>query len=276
MRQTLLMLALQFAQSGAVRNLQGLLGQLLLPLRILLSGLLARLLQLLLNLSDLRDQPTQLVTQGAALAFQLRQFVAALFQRLARGGDVERLVLTDRRMLVRTTQRAGFAGLQLGAVGFQILNALLLFKQLFLVGLLLLERLVTLAQAGDFIVLAGVLLLQLSQTRGQLGDLCSRLLTALRQLFQTIQYAPLHLQLLPTLAQSGLDLTTASQNAAAAMQANLQSGEATRLVGGLGDIFNTASDFYKKSEEERVRRQTEQNYGQTLYSPYYSYGSGRG
>ena len=35
MRQTLLMLALQFAQSGAVRNLQGLLGQLLLPLRIL-------------------------------------------------------------------------------------------------------------------------------------------------------------------------------------------------------------------------------------------------
>ena len=79
-----------------------------------------------------------------------------------------------------------------------------------------------------------------------------------------------------SLAQSGLDLTTASQNAAAAMQANLQSGEATRLAGGLGDIFGTASDFYKKSEEERVRRQTEQNYGQTLYSPYYSYGSGRG
>ena len=78
------------------------------------------------------------------------------------------------------------------------------------------------------------------------------------------------------LAQSGLDLTTAQQNAAAAMQANLQSGEATRLAGGLGDIFGTASDFYKKSEEERIRRQAEQNYGQSLYSPYYSYGSGRG
>ena len=77
------------------------------------------------------------------------------------------------------------------------------------------------------------------------------------------------------LVQSGLDLTTAQQNAASGMRANLQAGEATRLVGGLGDIFNTASDFYKKSEEERVRRQTEQNYGQTLYSPYYSYGSGR-
>ncbi len=77
------------------------------------------------------------------------------------------------------------------------------------------------------------------------------------------------------LAQSGLDVTTAQQNAAAAMQANLQSGEATRLAGGLGDIFGTASDFYKKSEEERIRRQAEQTYGQSMYSPYYSYG-GRG
>ena len=78
------------------------------------------------------------------------------------------------------------------------------------------------------------------------------------------------------LTQSGLDMTTAQQNATAAMQANLQSGEATRLAGGIGDIFGTASDFYKKSEEERIRRQAEQNYGQSLYSPYYSYGSGRG
>ena len=78
------------------------------------------------------------------------------------------------------------------------------------------------------------------------------------------------------LAQSGLDLTTAQQNAASGMRANLQAGEATRLAGGLGEIFGTAGDFYKKSEEERVRRQAEQNYGQSLYSPYYSYGGGRG
>ena len=77
------------------------------------------------------------------------------------------------------------------------------------------------------------------------------------------------------LTQSGLDMTTAQQNATAAMQANLQSAEATRLAGGIGDMFGTASDFYKKSEEERIRRQAEQNYGQSLYSPYYSYGSGR-
>ena len=78
------------------------------------------------------------------------------------------------------------------------------------------------------------------------------------------------------LVQSGLDLTTAQQNAASGMRANLQAGEATRLAGGLGEIFGTAGDFYKKSEEERIRRQAEQNYGQSLYSPYYSYGSGRG
>lgn len=78
------------------------------------------------------------------------------------------------------------------------------------------------------------------------------------------------------LAQSGLDLTTAQQNAASGMRANLQAGEATRLAGGLGEIFGTAGDFYKKSEEERIRRQAEQNYGQSLYSPYYSYGGGRG
>lgn len=75
------------------------------------------------------------------------------------------------------------------------------------------------------------------------------------------------------LTQSGLDLTTAQQNAASGMRANLQAGEASRLAGGLGEVFGTAGDFYKKSEEERIRRQAEQTYGQTLYSPYYSYGS---
>lgn len=75
------------------------------------------------------------------------------------------------------------------------------------------------------------------------------------------------------LVQSGLDLTTAQQNAASGAAANLQAGEATRLAGGLGEIFGTAGDFYKKSEEERIRRQAEQNYGQSMYSPYYSYGA---
>lgn len=77
------------------------------------------------------------------------------------------------------------------------------------------------------------------------------------------------------LTQSGLDLTTAQQNAASAMRASLEAGKSTRLAGGLGDIFGTAGDLYKKSEEERIRRQAEQTYGQSMYSPYYSYG-GRG
>lgn len=78
------------------------------------------------------------------------------------------------------------------------------------------------------------------------------------------------------LTQSGLDLTTATQNAASAMAANLQSGQATRLAGGLGDIFGTAADLKKSSDEERIRRQAEQRYGQQLYSPWFSYGGGRG
>ncbi len=78
------------------------------------------------------------------------------------------------------------------------------------------------------------------------------------------------------LTQSGLDLTTATQNAASAMSANLQSGQATRLAGGLGDIFGTAADLKKSSDEERIRRQAEQRYGQQLYSPWFSYGGGRG
>lgn len=76
-----------------------------------------------------------------------------------------------------------------------------------------------------------------------------------------------------SLAQSGLDLTTASQNAASALRANLQSGESTRLAGGLGELFGTASDLKRRSEDERIRRQAEIQYGNTVYSPWYGYGA---
>lgn len=76
------------------------------------------------------------------------------------------------------------------------------------------------------------------------------------------------------LAQSGLDLTTASQNAASALRANLQSGESTRLAGGLGELFGTASDLKRQSEDARIRRQAELQYGNTVYQPWFSYGGG--
>lgn len=77
-----------------------------------------------------------------------------------------------------------------------------------------------------------------------------------------------------SLAQSGLDLTTATQNAASALRANLQSGEATRLAGGLGDLFGTAAELKRASEDARIRRQAEIQYGNTVYQPWFSYGGG--
>ena len=59
--QMLLMLPLQLTQRCAIGDLQGLLGQLLLPLRVLLGGALLRLFQLLLQLGDLRGQTGQFI-----------------------------------------------------------------------------------------------------------------------------------------------------------------------------------------------------------------------
>ena len=74
------------------------------------------------------------------------------------------------------------------------------------------------------------------------------------------------------LVQSGLDLTTASNSATSALQSNLQAGESTRLAGGLGQLFGSVSDIKSASEAERIRRQAEERYGNTVYSPWYSYG----
>ena len=77
------------------------------------------------------------------------------------------------------------------------------------------------------------------------------------------------------LAQSGLDMTTAQANAAASLRSNLDAANSTRLAGGLGDLFGGIADINKKSEEERIRRQSAEEYGQGMrYSPYYSYGYG--
>lgn len=77
------------------------------------------------------------------------------------------------------------------------------------------------------------------------------------------------------LVQSGLDVTTANQNAASALRGNLEGARATQLVGGIGDVFGTAAGIYQKGEDERIRRQTAQQYGQTSYSPFWSMGGGR-
>lgn len=73
-----------------------------------------------------------------------------------------------------------------------------------------------------------------------------------------------------SMVMSGMDLTTANSNAAAAMRSNLESGKATRLAGGLGDLFGGVSQIAQKSDEERIRRQAERNYGQSSYQPFWA------
>lgn len=77
------------------------------------------------------------------------------------------------------------------------------------------------------------------------------------------------------LVQSGLDVTTANQNAASSLRANLEGARASGLVGGIGDVFGTAADVYQRGEDERIRRSAAQQYGQTSYSPFWSMGGGR-
>jgi hypothetical protein len=76
------------------------------------------------------------------------------------------------------------------------------------------------------------------------------------------------------MVMSGMDLTTANSNAASAMRSNLAAGESTRLAGGLGDQFGGVSTIAQKSEEARIRRQAEKQYGQTSYQPFWSAGRG--
>jgi hypothetical protein len=77
------------------------------------------------------------------------------------------------------------------------------------------------------------------------------------------------------LVQSGLDITTANQNATSALRSNLEGARATGLVGGIGEVFGTAADVYQRGEDERIRRQATEQYGQTAYSPFWSFGGGR-
>ena len=77
-----------------------------------------------------------------------------------------------------------------------------------------------------------------------------------------------------SMVMSGMDLTTANSNAASALRSNLEAGKSTRLAGGLGDLFGGVSTLAQKSDEERIRRQAERNYGQTSYQPFWSMGGG--
>lgn len=68
-----------------------------------------------------------------------------------------------------------------------------------------------------------------------------------------------------SLANSGLDATTAARQAAESMRTNLQAGMATSRMQGLGDLFSSISDINKASSEAKVRREAADLYGQSMY-----------
>jgi hypothetical protein len=56
------------------------------------------------------------------------------------------------------------------------------------------------------------------------------------------------------MANAGTDATSAAMNAAAAMRTNLAAARGAATAGGLGDIFGTTADLYKRQQEAAERR----------------------
>ena len=88
----------------------------------------------------------------AGLLSGLHQFVEfGLFfgERGFGGGDIQRRVVGDCRVFLCAAERAGFAGLQLAAMGFQTLDAAFLFQEFLFVANLGFQGLVLLKQFGQ-------------------------------------------------------------------------------------------------------------------------------
>lgn len=67
------------------------------------------------------------------------------------------------------------------------------------------------------------------------------------------------------LATSGLDATTAAQQAGAAMRTNLEAGRSSEMAKGLGDVFGSVKSFADAARTASERRRGLRDSG---YSPY--------
>ena len=81
---------------------------------------------------------------------------------------------------------------------------------------------------------------------------------------------------LMALAQSGTNLTAATQQAAGALRANLEGARAAANVQGLGDIFGSVSEAAKRSREAGDRRRADINYASGLRSSIFGQPLGGG
>lgn len=80
-------------------------------------------------------------------------------------------------------------------------------------------------------------------------------------------------QRLFSLAQSGLDATTATQQASQALRNNIGQAAVDAREGTLGNLFSNFGDIYKNSIEQSEQRKTQKDIYNTLYAPS-QYGSG--
>lgn len=69
------------------------------------------------------------------------------------------------------------------------------------------------------------------------------------------------------LAASGLDSTTAAQNASNALRSNLAGARASATEGSLGDLFGSFGDVYKSSIEQDEKNRAQRDVYSTLYAP---------
>ena len=78
-----------------------------------------------------------------------------------------------------------------------------------------------------------------------------------------------------SLATSGLDTTTGASMAASALRSNLESGSSEAQLSSLSDAFSNLGDFWKKSQDDALRRKADrQAYG--LNSPNANLGGAYG
>lgn len=76
-----------------------------------------------------------------------------------------------------------------------------------------------------------------------------------------------------SMAQQGLDMTTATRQAGESMRANLAGAKADAMESGLGDVFKSMGDIYKTSREKAGTRSAEKYQYDTFYKPNSWYAS---
>lgn len=70
-----------------------------------------------------------------------------------------------------------------------------------------------------------------------------------------------------SMAQQGLDMTTAARQAGEAMRSNIAGAKSDAFQTGIGDLFGQMGDIYKRSRERAGERKAERYQYGTFYAP---------